>query len=167
MAASGITIRDARPSDAEEIARIHNQGIEERVATFETRVQTAQDGLRRLERSRPLLIAELDGALVGWIGAGPYDAGSTYYAGVGEVALYVDRSARRRGVGRALLDALPSEAAGRGRHKLLGKIFTSNTASIELFESCGYRQVGVHERHGLLDGEWKDVIVVERSLEEP
>jgi RimJ/RimL family protein N-acetyltransferase len=46
----------------------------------------------------------------------------------------------------------------------VGKIFTSNVPSIELIKRCGYREVGVHLRHGRLDGEWKDVLVVEQLL---
>jgi phosphinothricin acetyltransferase len=95
---------------------------------------------------------------------GPYDDAHAYYAGVGEATLYVDREARRGGAGRALLSALADKAAQRGYHKLVGKIFTSNEPSIALVRSCGWRQVGVHRRHGRLDGEWKDVLVVERLL---
>jgi L-amino acid N-acyltransferase YncA len=67
-------------------------------------------------------------------------------------------------VGRALLEALADEAAGSGRYKLTAKIFTTNEASIALFRGCGWRDVGVHRRHGELDGEWKDVVVMERLL---
>ena len=55
-------------------------------------------------------------------------------------------------------------AAEAGAHKLVGKIFTSNEASIAMVGGLGWREVGVHERHGKLDGEWKDVLVVERLL---
>jgi L-amino acid N-acyltransferase YncA len=51
-----------------------------------------------------------------------------------------------------------------GYHKLVGKVFTANRASIELLWRCGWREVGVHRRHGRLDGEWRDVLVVERLL---
>ena len=60
--------------------------------------------------------------------------------------------------------ALADRAAAAGYHKLVGKIFTSNEPSIALVKSCGWREVGVHRRHGRLDGEWKDVLVVERLL---
>jgi L-amino acid N-acyltransferase YncA len=55
-------------------------------------------------------------------------------------------------------------AEARGYYKLVGKIFTSNAPSIALVKSCGWREIGVHRRHGRLEGEWKDVLVVERSL---
>jgi L-amino acid N-acyltransferase YncA len=78
--------------------------------------------------------------------------------------MYVERSARRHGVGSRLLNELAAEASRRGFYKLLGKIFTTNVPSIELVKRCGYREVGVHRRHGRLDGVWKDVLVVELPL---
>jgi phosphinothricin acetyltransferase len=110
------------------------------------------------------MVAEGGGRVVGWASVAPYDEAHEYYAGVGEATLYVDPSARRGGTGRALLTALADEAERRGYHKLVGKIFTSNEPSIALVKSCGWREVGVHRRHGRLDGEWKDVLVVERLL---
>jgi L-amino acid N-acyltransferase YncA len=110
------------------------------------------------------MVAKGGGRLVGWASVAPYDEAHEYYAGVGEATLYVDPKARRGGTGRALLTALAEEAERRGYHKLVGKIFTSNEPSIALVRSCGWREVGVHRRHGRLDGEWKDVLVVERLL---
>jgi L-amino acid N-acyltransferase YncA len=110
------------------------------------------------------MVAKGGGRVVGWASVAPYDEAHEYYAGVGEATLYVDPKARRGGTGRALLTALAEEAERRGYHKLVGKIFTSNEPSIALVRSCGWREVGVHRRHGRLDGEWKDVLVVERLL---
>jgi phosphinothricin acetyltransferase len=112
------------------------------------------------------MVAEGGGRVIGWASVAPYDEAHEYYAGVGEATLYVDPRARRGGTGRALLTALADEAEGRSYHKLVGKIFTSNKPSIALVKSCGWREVGVHRRHGRLDGEWKDVLVVERLLGE-
>ena len=74
------------------------------------------------------------------------------------------RDARRGGVAAALLTGLAEEAPKAGLHKFVAKIFTSNQASIELFRRAGYREVGIHRRHGRLEGEWKDVLVMERLL---
>jgi len=145
------------------MAAIFNQGIEDRVATFETREQTPVDCERDIDEEL-VLVAERDGAVVGWAKAGPYADAHDYYAGVREATLYVERSARGSGVGRALLEDLVSAARGESHHKLVGKVFTSNRASIALVESLGWTHVGVHRRHGSLDGEWKDVLVVERLL---
>ncbi len=157
-------MRPARSGDAERIALIYDQGIEERVATFQTEAQRPAEVAARIERGEPWLVAQDEGRVVGWASVGPYDDAHAYYAGVGEATLYVERSARRSGAGRTLLNALGQEAKRRGYHKLVGKIFTSNRPSIALVRSCGWREVGVHRRHGRLDGVWKDVLVVELLL---
>jgi L-amino acid N-acyltransferase YncA len=134
------------------------------MATFQTRIPRADEVAAQIAGGRLMVVAETGGRMVGWASVGPYDDPHDYYAGVGEATLYVDRAARRGGAGRALLDALADQAQRRGYHKLIGKIFTSNEPSIALVKSCGWREVGVHRRHGVLDGEWKDVLVVERLL---
>ena len=113
-----------------------------------------------------VVVAERGSALVGWAKAGPY-TDRHYYDGVREATLYVAREARRIGVGHALLERLAVEAAGQGAHKLVGKVFSSNDGSIALLGGLGWREVGVHHRHGELDGEWKDVLVVEKLLVTP
>jgi L-amino acid N-acyltransferase YncA len=158
-----ISIRAATADDAPAIAEIFNQGVEDRVATFETREAGPEEAARWIEQDL-VVIAEREGTLVGWAKASPYGDRHEYYDGVREATLYVERGARRSGVGRQLLDALADATADAGAHKLVGKIFTSNEASIAMVGRLGWREVGVHERHGALDGEWKDVLVVEKLL---
>jgi L-amino acid N-acyltransferase YncA len=162
--APGFAIRPARAADAHEMARIHNQGIAERVATFETREKSARELAVLIESGALALVAEREGNVVAFVKVGPYDDANHYYSGIGEATLYVDREARRSGVGRALMEAVATAAEERGYYKLVGKIFTSNAPSIALVAGCGWREVGVHRRHGRLDGGWKDVLVVERLL---
>ena len=80
--------------------------------------------------------------------------------------LYVTRSQRRRGIGRTLLNGLSEAAERAGFTKLIGKIFTDNEPSVALVRGCGFSEVGVHRRHGRLDGRWLDVLLVERLLGE-
>ena len=157
-------VRLAEASDAPAIAAIFSQGIAERVATFETREQSAERVASLLPSRRVPLVAELGGEVVAFAWVTPYDDAHDYYAGVGEATMYVERSARRGGVGRLLIEALADAAAREGFHKLVGKVFTSNQPSIALLRSCGWSEVGVHRRHGRIDGNWKDVLVVERLL---
>ena len=158
-------VRPARPADAEAVAAIFEQGIEDRVATFETRPVAPEEWERRLASAEELvLVAEQDGRILAFAAAGPYADRHDYYAGIAEATMYVERASRRRGVGLKLLNALADAAGERGLHKLVGKILTTNHASIALVRECGFREVGVHRRHGRLDGEWKDVLVVERLL---
>jgi phosphinothricin acetyltransferase len=158
-----LSIRPAEPADAERIAAIFNQGVEDRLATFETNLAAPEDSTRWIADDL-VIVGERDGELLGWAKAGPYADDHHYYAGVREATLYVERGARRTGVGRALLDALAVAAARDGAHKLVGKIFTSNEPSIVMVGGLGWREVGVHLRHGALDGDWKDVLVVEKLL---
>ncbi|MGH2994256.1 MAG: arsinothricin resistance N-acetyltransferase ArsN1 family A [Solirubrobacterales bacterium] len=158
-------MRLAERGDAEAIAAIFNQGIEDRVATFETRHQHAEGWEQWLSAGDELvLVAEKDGGVVAWAAAGPYADRHHYYSGVAEATMYVERDHRGRGIGVILLNALADAAARNGTYKLVGKIFTTNQASVSLVRACGFREVGVHRRHGRLDGEWHDVMVVERLL---
>ena len=161
-----VAIRRAVPGDAGALAAVFNQSIEDRVATFETKAATEADANRWIEEEI-VLTASTDGSVVGWAKAGPYSDAHRYYDGVREATLYVAREARRAGVGSALLAALAGATAEAGAHKLVGKIFTSNEPSIALVRGLGWIEVGVHVRHGTLDGEWKDVLVVEKLLAAP
>ncbi len=156
-------MRRAEPADAARIAEIYNEGVEDRVATFETNPASAEDAAGWIERDI-VLVAERDGELAGWTKAGPYSDRHHYYDGVREATIFVSRPHRRTGVGAELTQALAEAAEADGAYKLIAKIFTSNEPSIALVAGLGWRQVGVHERHGTLDGEWKDVLVVEKLL---
>ena len=159
-----MRVRAAHGGDAEAIATVYNQGVEERVATFQPEPVAPAAFSERVEAGELFLVAEEGTDVVGVAWVSDYDPAHDYYAGVGEVTLYVERASRRAGTGRMLLEAIGTQAASAGRHKLVAKIFASNEPSLALFESSGYRQVGVHHRHGRLDEEWKDVVVVERLL---
>lgn len=76
----------------------------------------------------------------------------------------VERDHRGRGIGVILLNGLAGAAARNGTYKMVRKLLTTNEASIALVRACGFREVGVHRRHGRLDGEWHDLMVVERLL---
>jgi L-amino acid N-acyltransferase YncA len=164
-AGPAATVRYARPADAAAIAAIYNQGIEERQATFETAPREPADVEPWItaRESPPVLVAENGVAVRGWARITAYDERAAY-AGVGEYGIYVDRAARGRGLGRQLLEALAAEASAHGYWKLIGLLFTDNQPSRALARACGFSDVGVHRRHGRLDGEWRDVLVVERPL---
>jgi phosphinothricin acetyltransferase len=160
-----VRIRAATVADAGAIARIYNEGIDDRLATFETEERSAADVAGWLEEGIPLVVAELDGDVVAWAVAHRYRDREAY-AGVGEFSIYVAREARGRGVGRMTLQALLDECEARGYWKLVSRIFPENEASLALCRSLGFREVGVYRRHGRLDGEWRDTVIVERLLGE-
>jgi len=165
-----VSIREARRDDAAAIAAIHNIGIAERSATFETEPRSEGQVVARLEDSDryPLLVAvdeDLD-RVVGWAGLGEYRP-RVCYAGIGEFSIYLSPEARGRGIGRTLLLALIDAAGARGYWKLVSRVFPFNAASRALCRSCGFREVGVYEKHAMLDGRWLDVVIVERLIGSP
>ena len=163
---TSLTVRLATAADAEAIARIHNEGIADRIATFETEPRTTQQvaaALRQKGDRYPTVVVERAGEVVAWAGAGAYRSRPAY-AGVAEHSVYVARSARGSGAGRAALEALCRVYAERGFWKIVSRIFPENTASLALHERCGFRVVGTYRRHGKLDGVWRDCVIVETLL---
>jgi L-amino acid N-acyltransferase YncA len=160
---TGIRTRPATPSDAAAIAAIYNEGIEDRVATFETRRRTAGDIAAWFPASYPVVVVEEDGRLLAFASASQYRPRDCY-KGIAEFSVYVARAARGRGLGHQAMDALAAAARGAGFWKLVSRVFVENTASRRLLIACGFREVGIYERHAVLDGRWRDVVIVEKLL---
>jgi L-amino acid N-acyltransferase YncA len=164
--ADSVFTRAAQPADAEAIARIYNEGIDDRVGTFETTPRTAADVLRWLDAGYPMVVGDEGGEVVAWASAPPYRRDRPAYSGVAEFSIYVARAARGRGAGGTTLAALIDACEGRGYWKLVSRIFPENEASLALCRSHGFREVGTYRRHGKLDGEWRDCVIVEKLLGE-
>jgi phosphinothricin acetyltransferase len=166
--ASPFSVRLATAEDAVAIARIHNQGIAERIATFQTELRSPESAAGQLARKGdrfPTVVVEQDGAVVAWASVGSYRE-TPWYAGIGEHSVYVDAAYRGRGAGLVALDALCAVCAERGYWKLVSRIFPENAASLSLHARAGFRVVGVYRRHGRLDGEWRDCVIVEKLIGE-
>ena len=147
------------------MAEIYNQGIADRVATFETEPRTAVQIEEWLTGRNPVIIAETgETEVVAFAASFPYSA-RPCYAGIGEFSVYVRRDYRGRGAGRAVLAALIEAAAARGMHKLTSRVFPENATSRTLLKGLGFEEIGIHRRHGQLDGLWRDCVVVERLLD--
>ena len=150
------------PADYEAVAAIFADGIATGIATFETEVPSWKDwDAAHLPEHR--FVAELDGEVAGWVAVVPYSRRAVY-RGVGEVSVYVAERARRRGVGRALLQAVIESSRLDGLWTLQAGVFPENEASLELHRRLGFRDIGVRERIGQLDGVWRDVILLELRL---
>ena len=163
----GPVIRRASMSDAPAIARIYNEGIADRIATFETDPRSAADieqQLRERGDHFPTIVIEVAGSVVAWAGVGKY-RDRACYAGIGEHSVYVGRDARGQGYGLLALDALCAACADQGLWKLVSRILPENVASLALHERAGFRVVGTYQRHGKLDGEWRDCVIVEKLLD--
>src|SRR5262249_30906124 len=158
-----MVARAATPDDSEAIARIYNQGIEDRVATFETRLRSADDVRAWFDGIHPIVVVEEIGQVIAFGATSSYRPRECY-AGIAEASLYVAREARGRGAGRVAMNALLQAAQESGFWKLLSRVFVENWASRRLIQSLGFREVGVYEKHAKLDGVWRDVVIVERLL---
>ncbi|HYM69754.1 MAG TPA: arsinothricin resistance N-acetyltransferase ArsN1 family A [bacterium] len=155
--------RGATPDDVADIARIYNQGIEDRVATFETRPRSPQDVAAWFDGTHPIVVVEDGGEVIAFASTSTYRPRECY-AGIAEFSVYVARSARGRRAGRVAMHALIDEAERAGFWKLVSRVFPENTASLALLRAVGFREVGTYEKHARLDGVWKDVVIVERLL---
>jgi L-amino acid N-acyltransferase YncA len=165
----GITIREAIRDDAARIAAIYNAGIAERSATFETEPRSENQMEARIAQIDrfPILVAvddECGNAVIGWAGVSEYNPRACY-SGIGEFSIYLAPEARGRGIGKQLLLVLIDAARKRGYWKLVSRVFPFNSASRALCRACGFREVGIYERHARLDGKWLDTVIVERLIE--
>ena len=157
--------RPASLEDAERIAQIYNEGIEDRVGTFETRPRTAGDVRTWFDGTHPIVVVEHDGAVIAFASTSSYRSRECY-AGIAEFSVYVARDARGLGAGRIAMRALIDAVRLTKIWKLVSRIFIENTASRRLMASVGFREVGIYEKHAQLDGKWRDVVIVELLIPE-
>ena len=160
-----MSTRLATAADAAAIARIYNEGIEDRVATFETRPRTPSETAAWFDGIHPMVVVERADEVIAFASTSSYSSRECY-AGVAEFNVYVARGRRGRGAGREAMDALVAAAEAAGFWKLLSRVLVENTASRAMLAGVGFREVGVYERHARLDGRWRDVVIVERLLGE-
>ena len=162
-----IVIRPATAADAEAIATIYNQGIEDRVATLETDLRTPDERRQWLAaRSprHPVIVAEAGGQVVGWGSLNVFNPRKAYDYIV-DFSVYVERGWRGKGVGSRLLTRLIELARELGYHKLVLSAFPWNTGGMGLYRKFGFHTVGIFREQGKLDGKWLDTIIMEKLLE--
>ena len=163
---SNLSIRRAGPADAEVIAAIYNEGIEDRVATLETERRTPEERCAWLAARgdrHPVLLAERGDLALAWASLNPFNPRAAY-AHVADLSIYVARGARGTGVGTVLLSRTIDEARRLGFHKMVLAAFPTNTAGMRLYARMGFTTVGTYREQGCLDGRWVDVIVMEQIL---
>ena len=158
--------RPATVDDCAAIARIYNEGIVDRLGTFETRERTPDDIRGWFDGRHPLVVVEDEhGEVRAFASTSAYRARECY-AGIADFSVYVQRDARGTGAGRLAMEALIAASRDAGFWKLLSRVFVENAASRRLLGSLGFREVGVYEKHAQLDGRWRDVVIVERLIPE-
>jgi L-amino acid N-acyltransferase YncA len=158
--------RAAREEDAADIVAIYNQGIADRVGTFETTPRSGGDIKRWFDGRHPIVVVEGDGGKVVAFASTSSYRDRECYAGIAEYSVYVARVARGMGAGRVAMTALVDAATRAGFWKLVSRIFPENTASRALMARMGFTEVGIYRRHAKLDGVWRDCVIVERLIGE-
>lgn len=157
--------RLATPADAAAVAELYSKGIASRVATFETKLRTEEDIAAWFRTPYPVVMVEDEGEVSAFAATSSYRPRACY-PGIAEFMVYIALDKQQRGLGRAALEALFPVANERGLYKLVSRVFVDNYASRRLLAKVGFREVGVYERHGMLGGVWRDVVIVERLSDE-
>ncbi|WP_262689564.1 GNAT family N-acetyltransferase [Kordiimonas aestuarii] len=154
-------IRDYRQPDWPVVEAIYREGIRTGNATFETKPKSEDKWTGGSIPESQLVAVSRDGTVLGWAVLWPV-SDRCVYGGVTEVSIYVAATARGKGIGKGLLNALVKRAETLGIWTMQAGIFEENIASIRLHEKCGFRIVGVRERLGALRGAWKNVVLMEK-----
>jgi L-amino acid N-acyltransferase YncA len=159
-----LTIRRATLRDLTEITEIYNEAILNTTATFDMQTKTVTEQSEWFEdhdAEHPLLVAEQDDHIVGWASLSRWSDRCAYSA-TAEASLYVKEGFRGKGIGRSLLKTLVQEGENAGLHTIVARISEGNEASLKLFESEGFAQVGVMREVGRKFGKLLDVYMLQK-----
>lgn len=161
-----MVVRLATGADAEAIRRIYNHEVEHTTHTFDLVPRTIEEQQAWIEqRSGALgvLVAELDGRVVGFSSLSEYRPRAAYRTSV-ESSVYVDEAVRGQGIGRRLMRELVGLAQARGFHTMIARVAGGHEASIQLHEAVGFTIVGTEQEVGRKFNNWLDVVVMQRML---
>lgn len=144
----------------ESVCAIYLEGIATGHATFQ---QTAPEWIEWHRGHLPVcrFVAEQQGTILGWAALTAISS-RCVYAGVAEVSVYMAAAARGKGIGTRLLEHLVTASEAENIWTLQAGIFPENKASIALHQKAGFRIVGTRERLGTMNGQWRDVLLLER-----
>jgi len=155
-----MQIRNADPDrDGAACAAIYAPSVTDGVASFEELAPSPEqmaDRIRNVSRAYPWLVAEIDGAVVGFAYAYLHHERAAYRWSA-NVTVYVDAGHHRRGVGRALYAELFGLLDRQGLYEAVAGITLPNDASVGLHESLGFVPVGVYRDIGFKHGRWHGV----------
>jgi phosphinothricin acetyltransferase len=160
------SVRRASKEDLDEILRVYNEGIEDRVATLEANPKSRadlEDWWGQHDEPYSVLVAFDGDVAVGWASLNRFSHRCAHST-IADLSVYVARSHRGRGVGTMLLAKLADEAMGGGFHKVVLHALNENKHGKRLYQKSGFREVGVFKEHAKLDGRYVDVVAMERLL---
>ena len=163
-----ILVRDVRESDIDFIQEIYSHHVRYGFSSFEEVPPDRNELWNRcgeiLKRGLPYLVAERQGAVVGYAYAGPYRVRSAYRYTL-EDSVYVDHRALRQGVGRTLLRVLIDRCAALGYRQMVAVIGDAgNSSSVAAHTAMGFRHAGRLPGIGFKLGRWVDIVLMQRAL---
>ena len=166
-------IRVAEPEDAEALLRVYAPYVEKTAITFEYDAPSAEEFAGRIEKTLkryPYLVAEEDGAILGYAYAGAFKSRAAY-DWAAETTVYVAEDAKRRGIGKQLYAALEQALAAQNILNLnaciaypAGEDPYLTRDSVEFHRSLGYRLVGQFTQCGYKFGRWYDMVWMEKHI---
>ena len=160
------SVRTSVANDIPAITTIYNQGIEDRIATFETDLRDESSISHWFEANHPIVVViDKDDSPISFAAGFPYRKRKCY-DGIHEFSVYTHRNFRGNGCGKLAVQFLIKQIKHRGGWKLLSRIFPENIASRKLCKNLGFREVGTYLRHAKLDGQWRDTVIVELLVDE-
>ena len=155
-----IVIQPMTPADWPTVRSIYADGIATGNATFETQAPD-WDTWDRNHLPTCRVVARRSGLVVAWAALSPVSSRACY-AGVAEHSIYVDETHRGLGIGKNLLCEFVQQTETAGFWTLQSSIFPENRASIAIHLACGFRILGRRKRVAMLNGVWRDTVIVER-----
>ena len=157
-----MIIRNAEENDFEHITKIYNQSIDEKTATLNT-VHISVEYSKTWFEKGIVLVGIMEQRIVGFIRSFPY-SDRDCYIGISQFSIFVDKDYRRSGVGNLLLSNFLKKLNDIKCWKVVSRVLPENIASRNLLSKLGFREVGIYEKHGKVNGEWVDTVIVERLL---
>lgn len=161
-----MRIRDAHVADLPSLLAIYNHAVKTSTATFDLEEQTLEqrtDWFSHYGGVHPIVVAEIDGQVVGYASLSTYRAKPAYSKTV-ESSVYIDQRFQGQGVGLALMQAILQRAADLGHHVVVAGIVGGNEASVKLHQKLGFELVGAMREVGFKFGAWQDVHFYQRIL---
>lgn len=157
-------LREMLPGDETKVLEIYRQGLDGGMATFETEVPTAEAWNMDYFNDCRWVLENENSEIVGWC-ALKLVSKRECYKGVAEVSIYFDNLYQGKGLGSVLLEKMILDSESHGFWTLQASIFPENEASIRFHQKNGFRTVGIRNKIGKLNGQWKDVILLEKRSE--
>jgi L-amino acid N-acyltransferase YncA len=159
-----VYIRLAQIDDINVITEIYNEAVLSTDASFDTEPKTEAEQRVWFDRHgarNPVLVAELDGGVVGWVSLSEWSPRQAY-ADTAEVSLYVKEEFRDKGIGKRLLESIKQEGEKAGLHTVVARITTGNKQSIHLHEEAGFERIGIMREVGYKFGRLLDVCLMQK-----